>query len=241
LFNFYRERVTMKATHTNADMSHQNGLVYKMGVFFNSLKENGVLPTIRRIGQRFSYKVKGVDFSTQNIFDLTRTGEYQEHGTALVSTSVEFLRRLLDDLESVIDKPLEKDVFVDYGSGKGAAIIHAKKLGFERTIGVEFAKELHEQAELNIKKLNLKNVESLYADATTYTLPNNITLIYFFNPFDELVMTKVIENIMVQKEQFENDVYVIYGNASCNVLQEHFTLLKQVQYPSGARAEFYKI
>ena len=241
MFNFYRERVTMKATHTNADMSHQNGLVYKMGVFFNSLKENGVLPTIRRIGQRFSYKVKGVDFSTQNIFDLTRTGEYQEHGTALVSTSVEFLRRLLDDLESVIDKPLEKDVFVDYGSGKGAAIIHAKKLGFERTIGVEFAKELHEQAELNIKKLNLKNVESLYADATTYTLPNNITLIYFFNPFDELVMTKVIENIMVQKEQFENDVYVIYGNASCNVLQEHFTLLKQVQYPSGARAEFYKI
>ena len=231
----------MRATHINADMSHQNGIVYKIGVFFNSLKANGILPTIRRIGQRFSYKIKGVDFSTQNIFDLTRTGEYQEHGTALVSTSIEFLRRLLDDLEVLTDKPLAKDVFVDYGSGKGAAIIHAKKLGFERTIGVEFAKELHEQAELNIQKLNLKNVESLYADATTYTLPNNISLIYFFNPFDEVVMTKVIENIMAQKEQFENDVYVIYGNASCKVLQEHFTLLKQVQYPSGARAEFYKI
>jgi SAM-dependent methyltransferase len=231
----------MRATHTNADMSHQNGIIYKTGVFFNSLKENGIFPTVRKMGQRFFYKIKGVDFSTQNIFDLTRTGEYQEHGTALVSTSIDFLSKLLNDLEKVIDKPLNKELFVDYGSGKGAAIIHAKKLGFEKSIGVEFAKELHEQALLNIKKLNLKNVDSLYADATTYTLPNNISVIYFFNPFDEIVMKKVIENIMEQKKNFDNDVYVIYGNASCSILKEHLILLQQVKYPSGATADFYKI
>ncbi|CAA6799287.1 MAG: Unknown protein [uncultured Sulfurovum sp.] len=231
----------MRETHTNADMSHQNGILYKISVFFTSLKNNGVLPTIRKISQRIEYKRKGIDFSTQNIYDLTRTGEYQEHGTALVSTSIDFLTQLLNDLEKAVGKPINKDVFVDYGSGKGAAIIHAKQLGFEKSIGVEFAKELHDQAEQNIKKLNLENVHSLYADATTYVLPNDISVIYLFNPFDEVVMTKVIENIQKQQESFESDVYVIYGNASCTVLRETFELLDEQVYPSGAKAEFYKI
>jgi len=231
----------MRATHTNADMSHQNGLVYKTGILINSLKANGLLPTLRKISQRLNYKLKGIDFSTQNIYDLTRTGEYQEHGTALVSTSLDFMTMLLNDLERTIGKPLKRDLFVDYGSGKGAAIIHAHTLGFHQTIGVEFAKELHEQAQQNIKKLKLQNVQSLYADATTYSLPNEISLIYFFNPFDEIVMKKVIENILQQKENFSQEVYVIYGNASCDVLKENFELLKHITYPSGAKADFFKI
>jgi len=231
----------MKTTHTNADMSHQNGILYKTSIFFKSLKENGLKKTGRKILQRIEYRRKGLDFSTQNIYDLTRIGEHQEHGTALVSTSIDFLTQLVDDFEKLIGKPLNKDLFVDYGSGKGAAIIHAKQVGFKRAIGVEFAKELHEQAVENIEKLKLENVESLYADATTYKLPNDISLIYFFNPFDEFVMKKVINNIISQKDSFMNDVYVIYGNPSCTVLKENFELLNEVTYASGAKAEFYKI
>jgi 16S rRNA G966 N2-methylase RsmD len=151
------------------------------------------------------------------------------------------LTRFLKDLESSIDTPLKKNLFVDYGSGKGAAIIHAKELGFKKTIGIEFAKELNDQAVKNIEALKLKNVSSLYADATSYTLPNDISLIYFFNPFDEVVMQKVINNIIAQKDSFENEVYIIYGNASCTILKENFKLLNEVTYVSGAKAEFYKI
>lgn len=231
----------MKATHTNADMSHQNGILYKGNVFFKSLKDNGLFSTIRKIRQRIFYKIKGIDFSTQNIYDLTRIGEHQNNGTALVSTSIDFLKQLLSDLEKSIDKPLNKDLFVDYGSGKGAAIIHAKALGFKKTIGIEFAKELHEQAVRNIEALKLVEVDSLYADATSYVLPHDISVIYFFNPFDEVVMQKVINNIMIQKESFDKDVYVIYGNASCNILRENFEFLNEITYISGAKAEFYKI
>lgn len=231
----------MRKTHTNADMSHQNRFFYKASVFFKSLKNDGVFSTIRKIKQRIFYKINGVDFSTQNIYDLTRIGEYQEHGTALVSTSLDFLTQLIKDLENAIGRPLEKNLFVDYGSGKGAAIIHAKELGFKKTIGIEFAKELNDQALKNIKALNLDNVISLYADATSYILPNDISVIYFFNPFDEVVMQKVIDTIVAQKDSFENDVYVIYGNASCNVLRENFELLDEIVYVSGAKAEFYKV
>ncbi len=231
----------MIKTHTNADMSHQNGIYYKMTVFFKSLRDNGLFPTLRKIWQRIDYKRKGIDFSTQNIYDLTRIGAYPEHGTALVSTSIDFLTQLIGDLEDCIGKKLNRELFVDYGSGKGAAIIHARALGFKESIGVEFAKELHEQAVKNIEKLNLKEVESIYADATSYILPTHVSLIYFFNPFDEVVMRKVIENILEQKRDFKNEVYVIYGNASCSLLQEHFELLDKRLYTSGARAEFYKI
>ena len=231
----------MRATHTNADMSHQNSLTYKLTVLLNSLKTNGLLPTYRKIVQRVSLKIKGVDFSTQNIYDLTRTGIHQEHGTALVSSSEDYLRQLIDDLETSIDKSINRDVLIDYGSGKGAAIIHAKRLNFKRTIGIEFAKELHETAVENIKKLKLKDVTSIYADATTFIPPKDISVIYFFNPFDEVVMKKVIENIVEHKDSFENDVYIIYANASCDVLQKQLTLLEKKSYPSGSTAEFYKL
>jgi len=231
----------VRETHTNADMSHHNGMTYKVGVFFNSLRGNGLMLTLRKIWQRVYLKMKGVDFTTQNIYDLTRTGEYQNHGTALVSSSEDYLSQLITDLESTIGESVDKEVFIDYGSGKGAAIIHAKKIGFEETIGIEFAKELHETAVENIKKLNLKNVHSFYADATTYTPPNNVSVIYFFNPFDEVVMEKVLQNLMNQKESFENDVYVIYANASCRLMENQFSLLKKVSYPSGSTADFYKI
>jgi len=231
----------MKATHTNADMSHQNSISYQFGEFLNSLEENGILSTLRKIGQRLSYKVKGVDFSTQNIYDLTRIGEHKEHGTALVSTSKDFLTKLIHDLENSIGKPIKKSVFIDYGSGKGAAIIHAKSLGFERTVGVEFAKELHETAQKNIEKLKLDNVNSFYADATTYLVPLDVSVIYLFNPFDEVVMKKLIANILKQKENFENDVYLIYGNASLDILKNSFELINKISYPSGSTADFYKI
>jgi 16S rRNA G966 N2-methylase RsmD len=231
----------MRATHINADMSHQNSGMYQLGEFFNSLKENGLFSTIKKIGQRLNYKLKGVDFTTQNIYDLTRTGEYTDHGTALVSTSKDFLKKLISDLEDTIDKGVNKEVFIDYGSGKGAAIIHAKKLGFRQTIGVEFAKELNDIAVKNIEKMNLLNVESIYADATTYQVPNNVSVIYFFNPFDKVVMEKVIDNLLQQKENFLNDVYIIYANASCTVLDEKLKLLKHINYKSGATADFYKI
>jgi len=231
----------MRKTHTNADMSHQNSLTYKIGEFFNSLKANGVKKTVDKIFQRVNYKIKGVDFSTQNIYDLTLAGDYKEHGTALVSTHKDLFAEVFLDLEEAVGKKIEKNIFLDYGSGKAGAIIHAKNFGFKKTIGVEFAKELHQIAEQNIKKLALSNVETNFADATTFLPPLNVSVIYLFNPFDEVVMEKVAQNIVSLKDKYENNVYIIYGNPSCKVLEKYFTTLKQVHHQSGAMFHYYKV
>jgi len=193
----------MKKTHTNADMSHQNSIGYKIGEFFESLKINGISPTIYKIAQHIFYKLKGIDFSTQNLHNLTLTGDYKDHGTALVSTSKDFFKRVLCDLEEILEKKVEKNLFLDYGSGKGGAIIHAR--------------------------------------ATQYFPPQEISVIYLFNPFDEVVMEKVAQNILSQKDKYENDPYIIYGNPSCDVLDKYFEFLGEREHKSGAIVRYYKL
>jgi 16S rRNA G966 N2-methylase RsmD len=228
--------------HTNVDMSHQNTLWFKIKLFLDSLKVNGIIPTIKRIYQRFYYKQKGVDFSTQNLHDLTLVGEHKEHGTALVSTSKDLLERVFSELESFVGEKIQKELFIDYGSGKGAALIHAHNLGFKAVYGVEFAKELNDTSLENIKKLNLKNIYSLNEDATTFMPPKETTLIYFFNPFDEVVMKKVIENILEAKKYFLKDVYIIYGRPTCGaLLEENFTCLGTKEHESGTTVSFFKV
>jgi 16S rRNA G966 N2-methylase RsmD len=231
----------MRDTDTNADMSHQNTLAYKMGEIVNSIRDNGIKATIDKIFQRVNYRVKNVDFSTQNIYDLTLTGEYKDNGTALVSTSKDFLKMLLDDLEELVGDKISKDVFLDYGSGKGGAIIHAREFGFKKAIGIEFAKELDEIAKRNIQNLGINEVYSYFQDATTYNPPKDISIIYLFNPFDKVVMEKVAQNIDSLRDEYINDVYIIYGNPSCDVLDDYFTLLDKREYKSGARVNYYKL
>ncbi len=228
--------------HTNVDMSHQNRLWFKIKIFADSLKVNGLIPTAKRIYQRIDYKRKGIDFSTQNLHDLTLAGEHKEHGTALVSTSKDLFARLISELEEVAATPIKKELLIDYGSGKGAALIHASQMGFKEVYGIEFAKELNDTSLENIKKLNLTNIHSLHQDATTFMPPKETTVIYFFNPFDEVVMEKVIVNILEAKKDFLNDVYIIYGRPTCGaLLNEKFTLLESLEHESGTSVNYYKV
>ena len=231
----------MRKTDVNADMSHQNSFAYQFGEFMDSLNRNGIGTTVKKVKQRLYYKRKGLDFSTENIYDLTRIGDYKNHGTAFVSTSKDFLKTLMDDLDRSIETPLKRELFLDCGSGKGGAIIHAKDIGFKESIGVEFAKELHEIAEENIQKLKLKGVKSIYSDVTLYDIPSNVSVIYLFNPFDEVVMDKFIDRVLKKRDDFKSDVYIIYKNASCDILEKNLELIADISYPTGSTAQFYKL
>lgn len=230
-----------KRVHTNADMSHQNRVSFKLKLFFDALQTQGVWATLRKIGRQLYYKSKGIDFSTQNIYDLTLTGPYVEHGTALVSSSKDFFMRVLRELEEVAGKKIPRKGFIDYGSGKGAALVHAREAGFEKVYGVEFAKELHETALRNIQKLGLDHIYLYHEDATRFAPPVETTLIYFFNPFDEVVMERVSQQI--QKSRFDSDeVYIIYGRATCSdILDRYFTRLGTRKHESGAVVNYYRV
>ena len=226
--------------HTNADMSHQNSLLYKLSMFWDSIKLNGPIETLERLLLRAYYRYKGIDFSTQNLHNLTLTGDYTDHGTALVSSSRHFFKRILAELEQFAGHQVSKKLFIDYGSGKGAALIHARALGFERAIGIEFAKELNDVAIDNIRKLGLDHIDAYFRDATEYTPPKETTVIYFFNPFDEVVMEKVMQNI--SQQVYTTTPYIIYGRPTCgHVVEQYATKIGTSTHESGAVIDFYQL
>jgi len=92
-----------------------------------------------------------------------------------------------------------KDIFLDYGSGMGRVLIMAAAYPFRKVIGVELSGKLNKVAFENIKrvkkKLKCKDIEIVEADATTYRVPTEVTVIYFYNPFTGAILQQVVDNI----------------------------------------------
>src|SRR5277367_2346382 len=55
-------------------------------------------------------------------------------------------------LMAALDFRFEDYTFIDFGSGKGRALLLASEFPFERILGLEFASELHKAAEENIRR-----------------------------------------------------------------------------------------
>jgi SAM-dependent methyltransferase len=98
-----------------------------------------------------------------------------------------------------VDDPAAFD-FVDYGCGKGRALVLAAECGFRRVIGVEFAAALHAAAERNIEIFRRRRrrcppIEVVHGDAADLPIPGGDVLLYFYNPFGPAVFRKVAANV----------------------------------------------
>lgn len=105
--------------------------------------------------------------------------------------------------------------FIDFGSGKGKALMLASDFPFRRIIGVEFSRELHQVAQHNLQRYRQKTgkrmeIESLCMDAAAFELPAGPLVCYFYNPFGPEVLAKVLQNIRQALEASPRPVYVIY-------------------------------
>lgn len=93
----------------------------------------------------------------------------------------------------------ERDVFIDFGSGKGRVIALAARYPFKRVIGIEFSSELNEIARRNIERargvLRCRDVELVSVDAREYQIPDEATVLYLANPFYGDVLDAVLNAI----------------------------------------------
>jgi hypothetical protein len=106
-------------------------------------------------------------------------------------------------------------VFKDFGSGKGRAILMASEFPFKRVAGVEFSEELHRIAQDNIlrfhsESVKCKDVQSVCMDAVAYPLPDDSLVCYFYDPFDEIIMAKVLLNIQKSFLQNPREIFIVY-------------------------------
>jgi SAM-dependent methyltransferase len=82
-------------------------------------------------------------------------------------------------------------IFVDIGAGKGKACIYASR-HFLQVIGVEYSSDLIAAARRNQQRSGRHNIEFIQADAAHYDVPDESTLIFLFNPFDDVILGQFI-------------------------------------------------
>jgi SAM-dependent methyltransferase len=108
-----------------------------------------------------------------------------------------------DDFHELIAAlPIEHDryTFVDVGSGKGRVLLLASELPFPRVVGVEFSEELNEIARDNVRRVSdtlgrSLPIEIVTTDAAAYVFPSTPLVVYFYNPFDTHVLSRVLTNL----------------------------------------------
>lgn len=122
---------------------------------------------------------------------------------------------------------------VDFGSGKGRALVVAAHYGFKEIRGVEFARALCVAAEQNIKSIEANYPSSKFSvicdDAINYWIKEHDNVFYFFNPFDDVVMLQVAKNILKSLKESPRKIYIVYLNP----------LHKEIFLSAGFEEEYY--
>ena len=109
----------------------------------------------------------------------------------------------------------EDFVFLDFGSGKGRALLIASHFAFRKIVGVEFSPQLHHVAEQNITRYHpstqkCTKIQSVCMDFAEFTLPEEPCLIYMFDPCDEVVLRRTLRNLEESLRSHPRQILVIY-------------------------------
>jgi SAM-dependent methyltransferase len=123
--------------------------------------------------------------------------------------------------------------FVDFGSGKGRALLLAAECGFPRIVGVELAPALHEVAERNVaafcrRRTHAACIELHCGDAVDLEIPDGNVFLSFYNPFGEVVLRKVAANIERAYRARPRQMVIAYRNPRHSQVLDELAVLRCV-------------
>src|ERR1035438_8549148 len=123
--------------------------------------------------------------------------------------------------------------FIDLGSGKGRTLLMASDYPFRRIVGVELLPSLHQIAQQNLRQYKNESqkcfaIESICADATAFSFPDQPLVIYLFNPFPESGMRQVFANLEQSLRIHPRPVYVLYHNPLLEHVLSERALLRKI-------------
>ena len=111
----------------------------------------------------------------------------------------------------------ERFTFIDFGCGKGRALIVASERPFRRILGVEFVPGLAEAARQNAAAIRAAYpartaIEVHQGDAAAMDLPDGPLVLFFYQPFEMPVMRKVLRRLQDALSASARPVIVLYVN-----------------------------
>jgi SAM-dependent methyltransferase len=109
-----------------------------------------------------------------------------------------------------------EDSFLDIGCGKGRVVAQAARRPFRRVIGVELSGDLAAQAREQADRLGRRQrcgaVEVIVADSTTWPIPTDVTVIYFYNALSGAPLNALLDRIVDSVGQAPREVSFLYVN-----------------------------
>jgi len=157
-------------------------------------------------------KKYGIDTTgADELKSLEKKGVDTSHATIYMPISYVLLQEIFKQLPK---KPAKH--FLDIGCGKGRVLCVAAHLGFNNITGIDFSKQLCEDALVNLaltkEKVPALQYKVVTKDAMNYEIPADVDCIFLFNPFDVVIMGAVVFNIMESAQEYPRDITVVYAN-----------------------------
>lgn len=182
----------------------------------------------------------GVDTSPSLQLAGQPTGPNADHGRPYRAVNGGLFRRAIRSLP--ID--FADFTFADYGSGKGKAVLLASRLPFRQVIGIEYVRSLDTIAWLNLHRYRggkrmARRVHFIHGDAATEAAPPGPLVALFCDPFDDVVMRRVIAHLQASYEATPRPMCLVYIHPVCREVLEEWEGLQLVD--RGSRFRTYGI
>ena len=106
--------------------------------------------------------------------------------------------------------------FIDFGSGKGRALLCAAAFPFRRIIGVEWSTDLCGIARRNVEIFRARHpsappIEVNCQNVLEYALPAGPLVVYIFNPFGPTLTRQVLEKIGQHARTVADPCLIVYA------------------------------
>lgn len=141
-------------------------------------------------------------------------------------------KQIASDIEAI---PIAHQdfVFIDFGCGKGRALMLASRLPFKEIIGVELSAGLSAVATRNLALFQddsqrCHKIRSVCMDVIDFQLPEENILLYLFNPFDGHVMEGVVSKMEDFIRRSSKTAYILYHHPAYKSVWEKSTVFEQV-------------
>ncbi|MFD2184988.1 hypothetical protein [Rhodoplanes azumiensis] len=132
--------------------------------------------------------------------------------------------------------------FVDYGAGRGRALLAAAGRPFRRCVGVEFSARLVAEARDNIaawpvERLACRDLSLVHMDAADYVPPPGDLALFFYNPFGREVLDRVADRLEEAAADGARKIRIAYVNPRGWALFVGRPAFRRLAIPRAARAK----
>jgi SAM-dependent methyltransferase len=192
------------------------------------------------VGRRFDSQ-HGVDTGgVVRRTEMETVGGGPNLGADFLSTPEKIFQRALDRIP---EKDFSQFTFIDFGCGKGRAVLLAATRNFRRVLGIEHAPMLVEVAARNIHtwrgERRCQDVRVVCADATQFELPTDPCVLFFYGPFggNMSLLGLVLANAAALLKAHPRRMYLLFLDGVDQRLPDREMLAAGFQRLSAPRGE----